>query len=205
LPFPLPAPDEPRRRLSDRAAELQRSIEAVEGHLGLLAKRLMLLSLATRRADLVQLDSNGALIFTDIPGQEVAAAAPVPVVPAAPSEPAQAPEPYNPKKKKSKFDSGPASNRVCGFDERLDLAEVEWTAWVRSDEGRATVGPLELELEPGTTPTPTVGGEGGPSPQAVRAYMADSPDDVWCNTSRKRCDAHSACVPFPLQLAVLSF
>lgn len=175
----------------DRAAELQRSIKAVENHLSLLAKRLTLLSLATRRADLVQLDSNGALIITDaLVGQDLAAAA-VPTS-AASSEPAQAPEPYNPKKKKSKFDSGPASNRVCGFDERLVLGEAEWAAWVVSPEGVATVGSIEAELEPGMTPTPTLGGEGGPSPQAVHDYMTDSPDDVWCSTSRKRCDAHSA-------------
>ena len=30
---------------------------------------------------------------------------------------------------------------------------------------------------------------------AVHDYMTDSPDDVWCSTSRKRCDAHSARVP----------
>lgn len=177
-PFAAPAADEPRRQLLGRAADLRRSIAAVEGHLGLLGKRLALLSLATRRADLVQLDSNGALLINPAPGQEQQQQ---------PVKPAQE-EPYNPKKKKSKFDSGPAANRVCGFDERLVLDEAEWAAWVRSDEGTQTVGALDAAPE------------ADDAPRDVVQYMQHE-GDWWCGKSKKRCDAHSACVSSSPSLA----
>lgn len=163
----IQATSAPHKQTTDRANDLRRSIAEVEIHLTLLGHRLVLLALATKRADVIQLDALSGPTVDE--HQE---------------------ELYNPRKKKSKFDGGPNANRVCGFDVRLVFGEVEWAEWVQSEEGKRTLEPPHRESASADREEREEEDGVSVEEEHVKEYMRGS-DEFWCARSKKRCDAHS--------------